>query len=202
MPAHPFRRAAAHDVAREGGEDVAVAQHEVAGAQQRHQLPLVAVGEIRRVNEAEGGGREQFALLAFAGGGLDELGGIPFAEIDFQALHFEPAFEQINLRGLARAIQALDRDQPAGKIQFGERFHSTVEETKSGRAENNLFQRNSDGHHGKQYILEGSREGNEGRIRRLLKLISRFLCSLRGFFARPVLCYQIQIQAGCGQIFP
>ena len=120
--AHPFGRAAAHDVARERGEDIAVAQHEVTGAQQRNQMPFITVGEIGRVDQAESGGREQFALFAFAGGGFDEFRRVPFAEEDFQPLQFQPAFKQINLRGFAGTIQPFDRDQAAGKIQFGKVF--------------------------------------------------------------------------------
>ena len=120
---HPFGRAAADDVAGEGGEDVAVAQDDVAGAQQRHQVALVAVGKVGGVDEAEGGGREQLALLALAGGGLDQLGGVPLAEIDFELLQFEPALEQVDLGGFPRAVQAFHGDQAAREIEFGKRFH-------------------------------------------------------------------------------
>ena len=138
--AHPFRRAAADGVAGEGGENVTVAQHDVTGAQQRDQLPFVTVGEIRRVNEAEGGGREQFALFSLAGGVLDQLGGIPFAEKDLEALQFQPAFEQINLGGFARAIQPFDRDQPAREIQFGKSLrHAQWENNKPPDGEHNDF---------------------------------------------------------------
>ena len=67
------------------------------------------------MNQAERRGREQFAFLALAGGGLDELGGIPFAEKDLEPLQFQPALEQINLRGFAGAIEPFDGDEPAGK---------------------------------------------------------------------------------------
>jgi len=36
------------------------------------------------MNETEGGGCEQRALLSLAGGALDELGGIPLREIDLE----------------------------------------------------------------------------------------------------------------------
>ena len=123
--AHPFRRAAARHVARERGENVAVAQHDVARAQQRQQMAFVAVGKIRRVDQAEGRRREQFALFALARGGFDQFGRVPLAEIDLDALGFEPAFEQINLRGLARAVEAFDGDEPARKIQFRKSFHDS-----------------------------------------------------------------------------
>ena len=54
---------------------------------------------------------------------LTSFGRVPLAEIDLDALGFQPALEQVNLRGLARAVEALDGDQPARKIQFGKRFH-------------------------------------------------------------------------------
>jgi hypothetical protein len=120
--AHPFRRAAARHVARERGENVAVAQHDVARAQQRQQMALVAVGKIRRMNQAERRRREQFALFALARGGFDQFGGIPFAEIDLDALGLQPAFEQVNLRGLARTIEAFDGDEPPGKFNSANVF--------------------------------------------------------------------------------
>ena len=125
IAAHPFGRTAAHHVARKRGENVAVAQHHVAGAQQRQQMAFVAVGEIRRVNQAERRRREQFAFFALAGGRFDQFRRIPFAEIDLDALGFEPALKQINLRGFARPIEALDGDEPSGKIQFGKSFHNS-----------------------------------------------------------------------------
>jgi len=79
-------------------------------------MALVAVGKIRGVNQAERRGRKQFALFAFARGGFHELGRVPFAEIDLDALGFKPAFKQINLRGLARAVESFNGDQSSGKI--------------------------------------------------------------------------------------
>ena len=73
-------------------------------------MPLVAIGKIRRVNQAERGGREQLAFFALAGGGLDDFRRIPLAEINLDTLGLQPAFKQINLRGLARAIQPFDGD--------------------------------------------------------------------------------------------
>ncbi len=122
-PAHPLGRTPPHRVARERGEDVAIAQHEVARAQQRHELPFVSVREIRRVDEAERRRREQGHLLALARRGLHEVGRIPLAEEDLQPLQLEPALEQVNLCGLARAIQPLDRDEPAREAKFCKRLH-------------------------------------------------------------------------------
>ena len=65
--AHPLRRATAHHVAGERGENITVAQHDVTGAQERQQMAFVAIGKIRGVNQAESGGRKQFAFFAFAG---------------------------------------------------------------------------------------------------------------------------------------
>ena len=70
--AHPFRRAAAHGVAGEGGENVAVAQHDVTGAQKGHELAFVAVGEIGGVNQAESCGGKQLAFFSLAGGVFDQ----------------------------------------------------------------------------------------------------------------------------------
>ena len=79
-------------------------------------MAFVAVGKVRGVDEAEGGGGEQFAFFALAGGGLDEFGGVPLAEIDLDALGLEPALEEIDLRGLAGAVQAFDGNQAAREI--------------------------------------------------------------------------------------
>src|SRR5207247_8264761 len=95
--AHPFRGATADRIARVGSKDVTIAKDEVTRAQQRNQMTLVTIRKIGRVNQAERSGGKQFPLLAFAGGGFDDLRGVPFAEIDLVPLQFQPAFEQINL---------------------------------------------------------------------------------------------------------
>src|ERR1700722_38536 len=120
--AHPFGRAAAHGVAGECGKNVAVAKHDVTSAQERDELPFIAVGKIRGVDEAEGRGREQFALFALAGGTFDDLGGVPFAEEDPEPLQLQPALEQINLGRLAGTIQPFHRDEAAGKVELGKRL--------------------------------------------------------------------------------
>jgi hypothetical protein len=86
-------------------------------------MALVTVSEVGGVDEAESGGSEEFAFLAFAGGGFHQLGGVPFAEIDIEPLQLEPAFQEVNLGGFSRAIQPFDGDQPAGEIEFCERLH-------------------------------------------------------------------------------
>src|SRR5204863_3953033 len=108
------------------------------------QMPLIAVGEVRGVDEAERRGREQFALLALARRGFDQLGGVPFAEIDLDALRFEPAFEQVNLRGLARAVETFDGDEASGKSKLGESFHVAWGKPSRERAARKLFPRNDD----------------------------------------------------------
>ena len=50
---HPVGRTAPHGVPGEGGIDITVAQDDVTGAQQGHQLPFVTIGEIGGVDEAE-----------------------------------------------------------------------------------------------------------------------------------------------------
>ena len=88
-------------------------------------MPLVAVGEVRRVDQAERRGGQQLAFLAFARGGFHQFRGVPLAEVHFQPLRLQPALQQVNLRGFPRAIQALDRNQPAGEIEFGKGLHVT-----------------------------------------------------------------------------
>ena len=85
-------------------------------------MALVTIGKISRVNQAEGGGRQQLSLFAFAGRSFNQLGRIPFAEINPVPLQFQPSLEQINLGRFAGAIQSLNRDQAAGKVELGERL--------------------------------------------------------------------------------
>src|SRR5262245_22130533 len=86
-------------------------------------MALVAIGKIGSVNQTECGRREQFSLLALARGGLHQFGRVPFAEINLYTFRFEPAFEQVDLRGLARAIESLDGDQPPRKAKLRKGFH-------------------------------------------------------------------------------
>ena len=122
-PAHPFSGAAANGVARKRGENIAVAQDDVTGAQEGKELALVTVREIRGVNEAEGGWGKQFAFFALGRGVFDEGGGIPFAEKNLEALEFEPAFDEVNLGGFAGAVQTLDGDQAAWQSHLRKIFH-------------------------------------------------------------------------------
>ena len=115
---HPIAIHAAHGVAGQRGENVAVGQHEVAGAEQRQDLPFVAVGEVRGVDERKRRRREELAFLAFGRGFLDEDGRIPLREKDAIAFQFEPALHEIDLGGFPRAIQALDSDQFSGVVAF------------------------------------------------------------------------------------
>ena len=87
-------------------------------------MALVAIGEIGGVDEAEGGGGEEFTLLALAGGGFDQFGGIPLAEVNFQALQLKPALEQVDLGRFPGAIQTLHSHEATRKFLFGKRLHS------------------------------------------------------------------------------
>jgi len=87
-------------------------------------LAFIAVGEVGGVDEAESGGGKQLALFALAGGVFDQRGGIPLAEKDLQPLQLQPAFEQVNLRGLAGAIQSFHGNQSSREPQFRKSFHS------------------------------------------------------------------------------
>ena len=90
-PAHPTCRASANDVTRERCEDISIAQHQIACAQQRDQLPFVAVAEIRGVNQAERRRCQQFAFFSFAGRGLDQFARVPFREENARPFHLQPA---------------------------------------------------------------------------------------------------------------
>jgi hypothetical protein len=53
-------------------------------------------------------------LFAALGGVLHDAGGVPFREEDLQVLKFQPAFDQVDLRGFARPVQPIHRDESAG----------------------------------------------------------------------------------------
>src|SRR6185369_12937105 len=93
---------------------VSVAEYQVAGLQKGENLPFVAVGKIGTVDEAECGGSQQLPFLPLAGSLLDEQGGIPLGEKNLQTFHLKPAFQQIKLGGLSRAVQPFNGNQPAG----------------------------------------------------------------------------------------
>src|SRR6478672_8921166 len=116
--ANPFWWTTSHHVPRIGGKNVSIAQHQVTRPHQRDQMPLVAIREIRRMDQAEGRGCQQFPLFALAGGCLDDLRRVPLAEVYFQALELEPAFKKINLCGFPRPVETLHCYQSPGKTQF------------------------------------------------------------------------------------
>src|SRR5262249_25715158 len=60
---YPRRIAAARDVARIGRVDVAIREHDVAGPKGRKDDLLIAIGEVARVDEAEGGRSQEVLLL-------------------------------------------------------------------------------------------------------------------------------------------
>src|SRR4051794_29136700 len=93
--ADPLRGAAPRGVPREGRKYIAIAEDDITGAKQRNELPFVAICEISGVDQAESGGGEQFAFFALAGGGLDQIRGVPFTEKNLQALHLQPASQQV-----------------------------------------------------------------------------------------------------------
>ena len=109
----PARVAAADDVPRVGGEDVPVGQDEVPGLEERQDVPLVPVGEVCRVEQAERGRREQALLLAPRSYLLDRLGGVPLRLEDLEVLVPEPLLEEVELRRLSGAVDALDGDEPS-----------------------------------------------------------------------------------------
>src|SRR5207237_9940748 len=106
-----------------GSEDVAIAQNQIAGAQQGNEVAFVTVREIGSMNKAESRRGEEFAFFTFARRGFDDFRRIPFAEINLQLLLFEPAFEEINLGGFSGTIETFDGDETAGKTEFGKSFH-------------------------------------------------------------------------------
>ena len=57
---------------------------------ERQYLPFAAVGEVSRVKQAEGKGRQGPSLLASSGNGLDERRRVPFGVVDPVALQLEP----------------------------------------------------------------------------------------------------------------
>ena len=66
--ANPLRIDAPSRIASEGGVDVAVSEDHSPGPERGHDLLLMAVRKVYRVDEAEGRGREQSPLLASFGG--------------------------------------------------------------------------------------------------------------------------------------
>ena len=114
----PIAVHATDGIAGERGEKVAIGEHNVAGAEEGEDLALVAVGEIGGVDQGESGGREKLLPFAFGRGFLDEDGGIPLGEEDAIALEFEPALDEVDLGGLAGAIQPLDSDEFSRIIAF------------------------------------------------------------------------------------
>ncbi len=118
--AHPLRIHPAGHVAREGGVGVAVGADDRAGADQRQDVALGAVGKIGGMDQAESGGSEHLLLLAAARGFVHQRGRIPLAESDGEAARAEPLAQQRNLRALARAVDSLDDNELASMTVGGE----------------------------------------------------------------------------------
>jgi len=91
----PGRVAAADDVPRVGGEDVPVGQDEIPGLEERQDVPLVPVGEVRGVEEAERGGRQKALLLSPRGYLLDCLRRVPLCLEDLEVTVPEPLLEEV-----------------------------------------------------------------------------------------------------------
>ena len=127
--AYPGLGASANDIPSEGREDVPVAEHQIPRLEQRQELALVAVGKIGGVDEGKRGRRQQVLLLALAGGAFDQCRRIPLAEEDFESAHLQPALEEVNLGGFARAIEPLDGDEPTLEAQFRERLRHFGEQS-------------------------------------------------------------------------
>src|ERR1700730_5539731 len=117
-PTNPVGMHAAGDVARKGGVDVTVRQHNHPSPQRRQNLIDKAVGKVDRVQQAEGTRREQVASLAAAHRVAYQPRGIPFREMHRVAARAQPALQQFQLSGFPRAIDSLDRNQPA-RIRMG-----------------------------------------------------------------------------------
>ena len=109
--AHPLPVHAARDVPRERRVGVPVGQHDHPGLERRDDLVEQAVGEVGRVQQAERRRRQQVLLLAGLGRRLDQRGRVPLSDDDRPAGRRQPLGEQAELRGLARAVDALDDDQ-------------------------------------------------------------------------------------------
>src|SRR5204863_3228947 len=89
-----------------------------AGLERGHDLALDAFGEIRGVDQGEGERREQLLALAARGRGLHDRRRVPLAEQHRIAVAFEPLREQRELRALARAVDALDDEEPPGQAPY------------------------------------------------------------------------------------
>ena len=119
---YPGLGASANYVSGEGRKDVSVAEHQVSRLEQGQELALVAVGKIGGVDEGKRGRRQQVLLLALAGGAFDQCRRIPLAEEDFESAHLQPALEEVDLGGFARAVESLNSDEPTLEAQFRERL--------------------------------------------------------------------------------
>src|SRR4029077_1887155 len=102
---HPFRIAAARDVAYERREDVPVAQHEIPGLQGRKDVALVPVREVGGVKQRKGARRQQIPLLPSTYDVADKLGRVPLGEERAVSPEREPLPEELRLRRLAAPVE-------------------------------------------------------------------------------------------------
>src|SRR5205809_4286840 len=83
---NPCRMHPAHDVPRESGEYVAIGQYDHSRLEGGQNLIKKTVGEIGRVQQAEGGGGEAFLLFAFLRGFFHHFGTVPLRHEDRETL--------------------------------------------------------------------------------------------------------------------
>src|SRR5262249_37923325 len=95
----------------ERSENVSVSKNNVAGVQERENLPFVAIGEVCAMDQRERRRRQQLAFLPLSCRLSNDCRRVPLGEEHFVAVQFEPPFEQVNLRGFPGTVQSLDGDK-------------------------------------------------------------------------------------------
>ena len=124
--AHPLGVHPAHHVAREGRVNVAVTKDHRAGLEQRDNVALHAVREIRGVDQAEGRRREHLLLLAALGNVPDQGGGVPLAEHHAVTLGLQPLVKEHQLGGFPGPIDPLDDKQLSREPVLAVALHSKL----------------------------------------------------------------------------
>jgi hypothetical protein len=88
-----------------GCVNIPIGQNDISGSKERPYLSFITIGEIRAMNQAEGGRSEKLTFLRLPGGGLDGDGGVPFGKIYLVSLEFQPSLKEMNLGGFPRTVQ-------------------------------------------------------------------------------------------------
>src|SRR5690242_19973431 len=114
---------ASRHIACERRVRVPVRANDRAGFHQRHDVALHSIGEIGRVDQAEGGRGEHLLLLPPAGGLSHERRGIPLAKGHGIPLRSEPVREQRKLSGFSGAVYTFHHDQFAAVAVRNEDCH-------------------------------------------------------------------------------